>query len=86
MGFFCPKLFLVAYMFLNMEQRVPKMGIFDFLLGAIGYRLNFQYGLKASKLDFLHSCLDFFALNDFAGLKPAQTNQAHTKGGHWTHF
>ena len=37
MGFFCPKLFLVAYMFLNMEQRVPKMGIFDFLLGTIGY-------------------------------------------------
>ena len=49
-------------------------------------RLKFQYGLNASKLDFLHSCLDFFALNDFAGLKPAQTNQAHTKGGHWTHF
>ena len=37
MGFFCPKLFLVAYMFLNMEQRVAKMGIFDFLLGTIGY-------------------------------------------------
>ena len=37
MGFFCPKLFLVVYMFLNMEQRVPKMGIFDFLLGTIGY-------------------------------------------------
>ena len=37
MGFFCPKWFLVAYMFLNMEQRVPKMGIFDFLLGTIGY-------------------------------------------------
>ena len=37
MGFFCPKWFLVAYMFLNMEQRVTKMGIFDFLLGTIGY-------------------------------------------------
>ena len=40
MGFFCPKLFLVAYMFLNMEQRVAKMGIFDFLLGTIGYMCN----------------------------------------------
>ena len=37
MGFFCPMLFWVPYMFLNMEQRVAKMGIFDFLLGTIGY-------------------------------------------------
>ena len=37
MGFLCPKLFLVANMFLNMEQRVPKMGIFVFLLGTIGH-------------------------------------------------
>ena len=37
MGFFCPMLFWVPYMFLDMEQRVAKMGIFDFLLGTIGY-------------------------------------------------
>ena len=37
MGFFCPMLFWVPYMFLNMEQRFAKMGIFDFLLGTIGH-------------------------------------------------
>ena len=43
MGFFCPKLFLVAYMFLNMDQKVAKMGIFDFLLGTIGYMCDLTF-------------------------------------------
>ena len=37
-------------------------------------------------MTFLRSCLDFFALIDMAALKPAQTNEAHTKGGHRTPF
>ena len=37
-------------------------------------------------MTFSRSCLDFFALIDIAALKPAQTNEAHTKGGHRTPF
>ena len=48
MGFFCPMLFWVPYMFLNMEQRVAKMGILDFLLGTIGY----MWGGLLNAIDF----------------------------------
>ena len=37
-------------------------------------------------MTFFHFCLDFFALIGFAGLKLAQTNEAHPKGGQRTHF
>ena len=50
MGFFCPMLFWVPYMFLNMEQRVAEMGILDFFLGTIGYMCSTN---KASDLNFV---------------------------------
>ena len=55
MGFFCPMLFWVPYMFLNMEQRVAKMGIFDFLLGTIGHMCNIYIASDSDNINDTHS-------------------------------
>ena len=64
MGSFCPMLFWVPYMFLNIEQRVGKMGIFDFLLGIIGHMTYQESDQEAIDASFAHlALLSFFKVH-----------------------